>query len=255
MRKIFFMVCIIALVTGCAASFKEKRALSKPLVSLAMGKIQQEEYQGALVELRRAIEANPKDPEAYYALALAYWKTEKLDKALENADKAITYADNLDLDHPGLESEANNLKGTILVLKGENEKAIDAFQRAVKDELYQTPEYAYYNLASVYLDLDRYDEAQKAAQEALDGNPHYAPAWKISGDIYLKQRDERQAIEAYNHAVLEFKGYTEAYWNLAQVLIKRGQKREARANLNEVIKLDPNGFFGSMAKQRLDELD
>ncbi len=254
MRKCIIFLCIVALITGCAASFKEKRTLSKPFVSLAMGKIERNDIQGALVELRKALEANPKDPEVYYALTLAYWKSEKYDKALENVDKAIQYADSLDLDHPGLKSEAYNLKGTILVLKGKNEEAITAFTKAVKDELYATPEYAYFNLASLYADMDRYEDAQKAAQMALDRNQHYAPAWHISGRIFVKKGDNMKAIEAFNRAIFEYNGYTEAYWNLAQIHIKRGEKKEAIRLLNEVIKLDPNGVFGTLAQQHIDNL-
>ncbi len=255
MKKSIVSIFIIALIMGCAASFKEKRSLSKPFVSLAMGKIEKDDTQGALVELRRGLEANPSDPEVYYAFTLAYWKSEKYDRALENVDKAIHYADNLGLDHPGLKSEAYNLKGSILVLKGQKEEAVSAFKNAVKDELYVTPEYAYFNLASVYLDMDRYEDAQKAARLALDSNPHYAPAWNISAQIFIKQGDERQAIEGFNHAILEFNGYVEAYWGLSQLLIKRGEKKEAIKFLHEVVTLDPNGVYGAMAQQRLDDLE
>lgn len=254
MRKSIILFFILALIMGCAASFKEKRSLSKPFVSLAMGKIERGDTQGALVELRRALEANTSDPEVFYAFSLAYWKSENYEKALENVDKAIRHADNLILDHPGLKSEAYNLKGSLLVLKGKKEDAISAFKNAVKDELYSTPEYTYFNLASLYLDMDRHEDAQKAAQQALDRNQHYAPAWNISGQILFKQGDENQAIDAFNHAIFEFNGYVEAYWNLARIHTKRGNKKEALRLLQEVVKLDPNGAYGTKAQESIDDL-
>ncbi|HQI00251.1 MAG TPA: hypothetical protein PLA18_03170 [Deltaproteobacteria bacterium] len=54
MKRIIVCAFIAVLAVGCAASFKEKRALSKPMVSIAMEKIQKNDLQGAIVELRRA---------------------------------------------------------------------------------------------------------------------------------------------------------------------------------------------------------
>lgn len=254
MRKILVFACITFLLAGCAASFKEKRALSKPFVSIAMGKIQRNDIQGALVELRKALDANSSDAEVYYAFAMAYWKSEKYDKAVENADKAIVYADKIGLEHPGLKSEAYNLKGSILAGKGDREEAAKAFRNAVKDELYATPEYPYYNLASVLLELNRYDEARQAAQQALNSNSHYAPAWKVLSQVYLRQGSTEQAVDALRHAIIEFPGYTEAYWDLAGILIKTGHKQDAIKALNEVVRLDPNGLWGALAQQRLNDL-
>jgi tetratricopeptide (TPR) repeat protein len=254
MRKLWILVLILFLPAGCASTFQQKRDLSKPLVAIAMGKIQQGEIQGALVELRRAIQANPKDPEVYYAYALAYWRTEKFDKALENAGKAVDLAGKLDMEHPGLKSEAYNLKGTVLLSMGNPEDAIKAFQNALKDELYATPEYAHYNLASVYYDLKRYPEAERHAREALERNPHYAPAWKILGQAYMKQDKDAQAIGAYQKALLEFPQYTEAYWELAQAYFKAGNTQEAIRCLREVAGMDENGLLGARARQSLQEL-
>ncbi|NMD40545.1 MAG: tetratricopeptide repeat protein, partial [Deltaproteobacteria bacterium] len=130
MKKLTLCIVITALALGCAGQFKEQRALSGPMVALAMGKIQENDIQGALIELRKAAAANPTDPEVYYAYAMAYWKSEKFDKALENVDKAIEYADRLDVEHPGLKSEAYNLKGTLFVAQGKYDESVPYFKKA-----------------------------------------------------------------------------------------------------------------------------
>ena len=255
MRKACFSAIIILLLAGCASTtFQQQRDLSKPMVAIAMGKIQRNDIQGALVELRRAQQANPKDPEVYYAYALAYWKTEKFDQALRNVDRAIDLADKLGLEHPGLKSEAYNLKGTILLGMGGHEGAIKAFQNALKDELYATPEYAYYNLASVYFEIKKYHEAEQSARQALEINSHYAPAWKILGQTFMKQSQDARAIEAYQKAILEFPQYTEAHWELAQAYFKVGNTKKAVEHLREVIRLDENGLLGAGARQSLKDL-
>jgi len=255
MRKTIVFLSILAMMLGCASSFKSQRAQSKPMVSIAMEKISRDDLQGALVELRKAIDANPSDPEAYYALSVAYWKMDKLDKALESIEKAIDNADKLELEHPGMESESYNLKGSILMSKGMYEDAIAAFQRAVKDDLYSTPEYAYYNLAAAYMEMKNLDLALDSSKKSLEKNPHYAPAWKILAWVYVQQGNDDKAIEALKHAVAEFNGYTDAYWDLAQIYIRRGQFKEARENLNEVINLDPNGTYGTLAEEKIQEMN
>ena len=254
MRRTIAYVLIVLLAAGCASQFKEQRGLSKPMVALAMEKIQRNDIQGALIELKKANMANGSDPEVYYGFALAYWKTGKYDKALANADKAIEYGDKLGLERPGLKSEAYNLKGTLLFGEGKNEAAIESFKNALKDELYQTPEFAYRNLATVYLAMQNIPLASENVQKALDYNSHYAPAWEILSKIYLIQGRTNDAVEALNHAILEFPGYTEAHWELAELYLQLDNEVKAKEHLIEVIRLDPEGVFGPMAVDRLKDM-
>jgi Tfp pilus assembly protein PilF len=254
MRRVIICMLILLLAFGCASQFKQQRELSRPLVAIAMGKIQQNDIQGALIELRKATIANPSDPEVYYTLALAYWKSGKYDKANENINKAISYGDKLGLEHPGLKSEAYNLKGTILFGEGKNDQAIAAFKMAIQDELYQTPEYSYHNLGTVYLEMKNLPLAFENAQKALDYNSHYAPAWVLMSKVYTQQGRIKDAIEALKHAVLEFPGYTEAHWELALLYIQTGNVQQAKEHLVQVVQLDPKGFLGPLAVEKLREL-
>jgi tetratricopeptide (TPR) repeat protein len=255
MKKTILFICIMTLIMGCAATFKHKRALSKPMVSLAMSKLQEGNIQGALVELKRAKDANSSDPEVYLGFAMAYRQSGDYKKALENTDEALSYARNLGLDHPGMKSEAYFVKGTILMLQGgKEEEAIKCFQNATSDELYEAPELAYNNISGIYYGLKRYPEAQQAAQQALNKNPQYAPAWRNLALVYVQEGNEDQAIEALNNAILQYNGYTEAHWDIAQILIRKGRTREGIEHLNEVVRLDGNGSFGMKASELLDDL-
>ena len=254
MKRMIIFPLIIILITGCAASFKERRTLSRPRVALAMDKIQNNEIQGAMIELRKAKKTSPDDPEIYYGLALAYWKSDKIEKALENAKKAIALGDRLGLEHPGLKSEAYNLKGIILNSLGSYEEAIEAFEHALKDELYATPEYSLHNMAAIHLENKQYEKAFEAAKQALEYNSHYAPSWELLGRLFIEQGRDTQALKALKHAVLEFPGFTEAHWELAQLYLRRGNTDMGTVHLKEVIRLDPEGLIGAMAEQTLQSL-
>lgn len=249
------VIVIAALAFGCAAGFKEKRDLSRPMVAIAMGKIQENDIQAALVELRKASATNPSDPEVYYAYAMAYWKSDKFDKALENVNKAIEYGPKIEYEHPGMTSEAYNLKGSILTSMKRYDDAVAAFTKALSDELYQTPEFALYNLANVYLQKKDLTKALDYAQRSLEKNGHYAPAWHVMSKVYVAMGRPNEAVDALKHAILEFPGYVEARWDLAGLYIQLGAKELAREQLQEVVRLDNGGFFGSMAAQRMADLD
>jgi len=255
MKKLTLCIVITALALGCAGQFKEQRALSVPMVALAMGKIQENDIQGALIELRKAAAANPTDPEVYYAYAMAYWKSEKFDKALENVDKAIEYADRLDVEHPGLKSEAYNLKGTLFVAQGKYDESVPYFKKALEDELYETPEFVLYNLATVYLQKKHLPLAFEYAQKALERNAHYAPAWHLLSKIYVAQGRPDDAVGALKHAILEFPGYAEARWDLAGLYLQMGARELAKEQLVQVIQMDPGGRYGAMAVERFKELE
>ncbi|HPI91544.1 MAG TPA: tetratricopeptide repeat protein [Deltaproteobacteria bacterium] len=255
MKRLTIGIVITLLAIGCASQFKERRELSRPMVALAMGKIQENEIQGALIELRKAAAANPTDPEVYYAYALAYWKSGKFDKAIENVDKAIVYGKNIEVEHPGLTSEAYNLKGTILVAQAKYDESIPYFKKALEDELYQTPEFVLYNLANVYLQKKLLPLAFENAQKALEHNPHYAPAWHLLSKIYVAQGHPNDAVDALKHAILEFPGYAEARWDLATLYLQMGARELAKEQLVEVVQLDPGGTFGVMAVEKLKGLE
>lgn len=251
MKRLTIGIVIALLALGCASQFSQQRNLSRPMVALAMNKIQENDTQGALVELRKAAAANPTDPEVYYAFALAYWKSGKYDKAIENVDKAIEYGDKIEVEHPGLTSEAYNLKGSILVSQLKYDESIPYFKKALEDEVYQTPEFVLYNIASVYLQKKLLQPAFENAQMALEHNSHYAPAWHLLSKIYVAQGRPNEAVDALKHAVLEFPGYSEARWDLANLYLQMGARELAKEQLLEVVKLDEGGTYGAMAADKL----
>ncbi|MCD6569466.1 MAG: tetratricopeptide repeat protein [Deltaproteobacteria bacterium] len=254
MKKVIPIVIILVFITGCATTFKERRKTSGPMAALAMLKLQEGDVQGAILELKKAKEVNPKDPEVYYGLALVYQMTDELDKALKCCNKTIAYGNKLGFEHPGMASEAYNLKGVILFKQGNNKDAINAFKRALKDELYFTPEYALRNLADVYISLGEFDKAKKSLEMALEHNSHYAPAWEAMSRLFVSQGEYGSAINALRHAILEFPGYTEAHWGLAGLYLKTGRRADGIRHLQEVVRLDKEGPFGSLALKKLMDL-
>lgn len=253
MHKTLFLTLMLFL-TACATNFATMREASRPQVKLGMEKLAKNDLQGALLDLKKAEEANPYDPEVYYGLALTYRQWEKPSLALSYIDKAISYGDKLGYEHPGMKSEAYNLKGDILAGQKRYDEALENFKLALEDDLYPTPEYTLYNMAVVYLAMDKQGEAQARLDAALAKNPHYAPAWFARGQLALQKGDTAAAINALKHAVQEFPDYLEAHWALAQLYLQQSDKQAAIREFKEVVRLDKEGPIGRQALRMLNDM-
>jgi Tfp pilus assembly protein PilF len=158
------------------------------------------------------------------------------------------------MERPGMKSEALNLKGTILVSQAQYDLALAYFKKALEDEVYQTPEFALYNMGNVYLQKKNLTLAKENAQKALEHSSHYAPAWHLLSKVLVAEGRPGDAVEALRHAILEFPGYVEARFDLGQLYLQMGAREKAREQFAEVVKLDPNGMYGAQATARLREL-
>ena len=255
--KMFAVLLVGILLSGCATSFAERREVSRAMVRLAASKIDQGDTQTALVELARAAEENPRDPEIYYYKAAAYRQLGKADKALENVERAIRYGNKLGMEHPGMQSEAYNLKGVLLFETEQYDDAIEAFGNALKDDLYATPEDSLHNMAGVYIAQKNYDKALELLEDALRRNSYYALAWKTRADILIYMGRYDDAERSLNQAILIEGEYLDAHLALARLSKKLGNTAGARQELLEIIRIDSDGAAGfrPVAEALLNSLD
>lgn len=252
--KNVLMLLIISLLASCATMSAQKREVSRPLIKLGMEKITKNDLQGALIDFKKAQEANPSDPEVYYGLALTYRQWGKALLALDYVGKAIRYGDRLGFEHPGMKSEAYNLKGDILSGLKRYDEAMENFEKALKDDMYTTPEYTLYNMAVIYMMQGKIEEAQTSLNTALTKNSHYAPAWFLTGKINIQKGSNTHAENAFKHAIQEFPDFAEAHWELALLYIKDEDYRSAVEHLHEVVRLDKDGPLGKQAQRTLNDM-
>jgi len=115
----------------------------------------------------------------YYNLGSFFMSPNLYDTALTNFEKSAKYFDYRDL--------PQNL-ATIYLAKGDLDKAIDEFKRAIS---YQGGEGTmpplYVELGNAYLKLERYEEAEAAFKNALKIDPNLVSARYRLADAYLRQ--------------------------------------------------------------------
>jgi Tfp pilus assembly protein PilF len=132
--------------------------------------------------LRRAVNADPRDPDAHYNLGCVLQQLQRHEEALES------YAKALDLD-PGF-AEAHNNGGNVLQALGRHEESLVHYDRAIA----ANPGYvvAYNNRGNALKAIARYGEAIASYRKALELDPQNAEARHFIALIRLSLGDYAQ---------------------------------------------------------------
>jgi tetratricopeptide (TPR) repeat protein len=228
------------------------------------------QYDLAVREFERAVQANPNDSSTHTMLGVGYYWTGRVDQSLDEYRKA------LDLDQHS--AQAWLLIGISLAWKGEDKGAYEAFQKAA--ELDSQRADIQMNLGSIEESLDLMDKALEHTRKAvlLDGkNPlyHYqlamlyrrlgrdsdcidslqralgffpdfedailelGAAEERSGDLKSAQRSFRKAVDLKSRDAV-------ARFRLARLMLQGGEPARARAMMSEAFHLTPEGEGGGL---------
>ena len=206
----------IVLLAGCAGTDDAKKRLSESEGRYKEGaSFLETDQQRAFVAFQKAIDLNPDNFEAHYALGSIYFKR----KQLAEAEREFRVATVL---HPD-DGEALNYLGRTLMLQGRRREAIEVLRKTTKLPLYAKPDVAFTDLGSVLESDGDLAGAIEAYRSALRTDPPNVPR----PFIYL--------------------------W-LGQLYIKQGDVPKARGALTEAKTLDPDGSVGTEAARLLRRL-
>jgi len=242
-KKLIFLIIISLFLCFCAPSTQQ---IKEANIHYEMGILYYREgdFIRALQELVKASEINPKDKHIWNALGLAY-RERKLFKEAEDAfKKAIDIDDKF--------SDAYNNLGVLYLQQNKFKEAIDAFQEALKNIFYTTPEYAYNNMGLAYQSLKNYVEAEKSYKEAVMTNPSFIPAYINLAKLYLEQNKTNDAEKLLIKFLSVFENDIEGNFLLGKLYFSKGDMEKSKQYFEKVLRLDPRGPFGSMAKSYLE---
>lgn len=156
-------------------------------------------YTNAVISYKRAINLKKDFREVYYNLGLAFCSLNKFDESIENIRKAINmgYQEFFVYDSLGYSYQLNK----------EFEKAI-----------------AQYNIS-------------------ISKNISNFKSYKNLGDIYFINKDYKRALEFYQNAISINSEYQEGYIGIAKVYTEIGKYDKAIKNLKESIEFDSKNFY------------
>ena len=203
----------VVLLAGCAGTDDAKKRLSESEGRYKEGaSFLETDQQRAFVAFQKAIDLNPDNFEAHYALGSIYFKRKQLAEAEREFRVATVLNPN--------DGEALNYLGRTLMLQGRRREAIEVLTKTTKLPLYAKPDVAFTDLGSVLESDGDLVGAIEAYRSALRTDPPNVPR----SFIYL--------------------------W-LGQLYIKQGDVPKARDALTESKTLDPDGSAGAEAARLL----
>jgi Flp pilus assembly protein TadD len=201
------------------------------------------ETASALKYLTEAAEKKPNDATIEYDLALAYDQRELEDKALSHLQNALK----IKPAYP----EALNTEGYIYAKRGQVELARGAFQKALDDPFYKTPQFAAYNLGRLYEKNGDIERALLYYQQAVKFDEHYGLAWLRSGQVLEQLRRSDEARHAYGNAVRASPDLVEANLRFGILSYLSGDFEAAFRSLSRVGDIAPNTDMADEARKYL----
>jgi uncharacterized protein (TIGR02466 family) len=168
--------------------------------------------------LEHAIARYPDDREAYYNLGVVQQARGEMDRAADNFARAASRDPNF--------ADAQYNHATALMELGRAEDAIAAYERCIGADPGYTP--AYSGLAFVLRGLRRFDDAVQAYERGLARQPRDAEALSGLGLALQALNRLPEAQATFERATAIGPDYPEAWVNLADVLIARGNAGAAR---------------------------
>ncbi len=190
-----------------------------------------------------SIKKNPHSSRIHNNIGKAYYENRQLKPALFHLQKSVEII-------PRHVSRQYNVSDPVKFLQRLSERKDHATSSAglqngdlmIKSNLVEP----HYNLASVYLDLDRLDEAEREYQTAIRLKPDHFAAYFGLGSVHTLKQQYDPAAENYRQAIEKRRkvtgeaDYPLARLNLGQLYGRKGQYAEAVGELKLAVRHDPS---------------
>lgn len=241
----------VALLTlaGCSSNQPSKDE-TRASVHLQSGveALHKGDYSKALRSLNEAAKFDPKLPEVWSNLGVAYAGKSDHVKAEESWKKALAV-------DPKYHDARLNL-GILYTRLKRYPEAERLLMEAAKDLTYDKLHQVAYRRAIIYLRLNRPLLAEQQLKNSVRENKTFCPAWFRLGLIQKERGDYAEAAESFNGSVAGtcYKN-PEAHYEIAQLFLKANDLKQARSKFLEVIQLFPSSDWAQKSEATLNALN
>lgn len=187
------------------------------------------EIEGSIDHLRKAVRLQPNLIEAKESLANALIEVNRLDEAAEQLEASMAVRPT---------AYAAHHLGRIHVARQEWAKAAEAFQVNIELDP-ENRSQGLEHLASVYIQLGRYQDAIDPLRAAIEHDTQSSEAFNSMGVVMLATGQPHEAIHWLEQAVQIDADNIEAHGNLGSALFQLGQAERALAHLQVVARHKP----------------
>ncbi len=215
--------------------------------------LQQKQYDKAYEALQKEISTNPASDEGWYLLGQLYGDRGQIDSMLVSFNKSLSISKlyEKDIDNYKKYQYANEFnKGVADFQKASSHSnadsikilynnSIDAFNKAIMIE----PDSAstYKNVAFVYMNAGRYDDAISPLQKIIDLE-NSRDGYKFLGQIYYEKAQKLKNQYGIAHNVQDSLSYME-YYNKAIKVLEKGRK--SYPSDSDILLLLSNSYIGA----------
>ena len=192
--------------------------------------VREQNWKGAIASLENVLQYQPNSVQAYSSLAQIYGHLGEKEAEIDYWYEAINLSPNL------INAQGYHKLGQVLQAKGRIDEAITCYQRARErsDEDFVASEY---NLAEIWLQQGKLEEAIASYQAILKQDPTHAQAHHKLGTIYLRQNRYEDAIIAFRQTIKLNPEFPWAYRDLVKTFIQLKKWDEAIATCHAIINL------------------
>jgi len=194
-------------------------------------------YRDAIYSFDKALSLDPSNFVAWVNKGNSLRNVGMYDESIKAFEEAIQINNNYSLGWMG--------KGASLKDIGKYEEAIECYSKAIKI----SPSVdAWYNLGTMYSELERNDQAIESFKKALQLDSNFLDGWHGLGVLYSKLEKYGMSIDSFNKA-LQLNPNSSAIWyQLGVAKSNMGKQDEALEAYDRVLKIDPRHAAAYYAK-------
>ncbi|MGC2110011.1 MAG: tetratricopeptide repeat protein, partial [Candidatus Korobacteraceae bacterium] len=224
-----YLVSIVTAVlaiafAGCS---RNPDVAKRKYLESGMKYMDQEKYDSAIIQFKKALQIDPKYAEGHYQLANAYLKEGRNSDAFKEMTEVVEldpthlkarialggmymasgshfYSNAEEQARYVTEHDPNNAEGYVLlgnVLMGEKhlDEALSSFSKAIA--LKPDDASAYLNRGAAYAFLKQDEPAEQDFRKAISVDPHLLQGYANLAGFYLYKKDPKKAEEIYRQAI------------------------------------------------------
>jgi Tfp pilus assembly protein PilF len=244
----FLAFLVFFLVAGCAHTPGQEMAISaeeaESRLMLAENYLVEAEPRMALEQLRIIESQTQQCRRLHFLFGVSY----KLLDDLEMSSRAYERAVEID---PYFGEAWNNL-GQVKQALGEYEASRRAYEHALTLDGYMTPEFAAYNMASLFAEQGKLEQALTYSRMGIDKNRRYIPLYRQSADLLRQAGRLGEAVDTLHMGVSARPDCMSLRILLAEELIRMGREREAKKWFARIIEQEPESDEAETAAHYLE---
>lgn len=200
------------------------------LFYLAFAYFKTDRIQEAVNILQKLTTADPDNAQAYFLLGTAFEKQKNTAKAIESYQKSLQiFPENI---------KALNSLGNLFYNAGRVNEAVDSYKKALN--IISDNANVLNNLGDIFLyKINNLREGKAFIEEAIALDPDFSMALINLGNALMLEGNTAEAETVFRQVLEKEPRNVIAYGNLAVIYEDKGERNKAKEMLNKVLEIDP----------------